>query len=306
MSMSVYQIAIFAEHADPEVQALRTTIGAKFSELGIAGSLKFLDANDVAKRDSKSPIVAVYFGLEADPPAAPAALLDLIEDACLVVPVVRSLANFSRFVPPELGGANGMELLVEDGALEQISAVLLEGLNLYRKNRRLFISYRRIETRSIAVQLYELLDGQGFDVFLDSHSIRPGEPFQEVLWHRLADTDVIVVLDSPDFSNSKWTMEEVARANSTNIQALQLIWPDKTMLESSAFSKGFSLASSDFVNAQNQTGDGALLTQVCLLRISVEVESLRARALAARQAYLVQEFCDQAKRKGMRTTPLCQ
>ena len=105
---------------------------------------------------------------------------------------------------------------------DRVASVLLEGLGLLRKSRRLFISYRRVETQGVAIQLYEQLDASGFDVFLDTHSLRPGEPFQEVVWHRLADTDVVVLLDSPGFLASRWTEEELARANSTNLQILQL------------------------------------------------------------------------------------
>ena len=55
--------------------------------------------------------------------------------------------------------------------------------------------------------------------------MRPGEPFRDVLWHRLADTEVIVLLDSPQFLDSRWTEEELSNANFTNVQILQLIWP---------------------------------------------------------------------------------
>jgi len=173
----------------------------------------------------------------------------------------------------------------------------LEGLGLLRKSRRLFISYRRVETQGIAIQLYELLDRRGFDVFLDTHCVRPGEPFQDVLWHRLADTDVIVLLDSPKFLESRWTEEELARANSTNLQILQLTWPSKSLGASSAFSRAVPLSDDDF---EGETlGPNARLRAAPAERISVEVESLRARALAARYAYLVEELCQEAKRIGL-------
>ena len=182
--------------------------------------------------------------------------------------------------------------------LDRIASVLLEGLGLLRKSRRLFISYRRVETQGIAIQLYEQLDANGFDVFLDSHSIRPGEPFQDVLWHRLADTDVVVLLDSPGFLASRWTEEELARANSTNLQILQLIWPGSTLTSAAAFSKPFTLSDSDFEVATDRLGATARLRGDCLNRVTIEVESLRARALAARHAYLVQEFFSEAVAAG--------
>lgn len=217
----------------------------------------------------------------------------------MVVPVVPQLVEFTQFVPDDLRSVNGMDLRPEDHDLNRVASVLLEGLSLLRRSRRLFISYRRLETQGIAIQLYELLDGHGFDVFLDSHSIRPGEPFQEVLWHRLADTDVIVLLDSPGFLDSRWTAAELAHANSTNLQILQLIWPDSTLQAAAAFSRPFPLAGTDFFDSKDVLGASARLRDACLERVAVEVESLRARALAARHAYLVQEFCAEAAAIGL-------
>ena len=297
--MSVYQIAFFADGAVPYADTLRATILRNFSNLGIAsGMLSFLDATSVSMRDLKSPIVSVYFGLVPHPPPAAPELSSLIRDATMVVPVVPTLERFTEFVPGDLRPINGMALRSEDLDLDRVASVLLEGLGLLRRSRRLFISYRRVETQGIAIQLYEQLDANGFDVFLDSHSIRPGEPFQEVLWHRLADTDVVVLLDSPGFIGSRWTEEELARANSTNLQILQLIWPKSTLTAAAAFSKPFSLSDSDFQDPSDQLGVGARLRDPCLEKIAVEVESLRARALSARHTYLVQEFFAQANAAG--------
>jgi hypothetical protein len=297
--MSSYQIAFFANRAESHAETLRNTIRRNFKEIGIPlDLLALLDDKTVAARDRKAPIVGVYFGLTRDPGPASPGLSDLLKEATLVVPVVPQLAEFSQFVPDDLRVLNGMELRPEDHDLNCVASVLLEGLSLLRKSRRLFISYRRIETQGIAIQLYELLDAHGFDVFLDSHSIRPGEPFQEVLWHRLADTDVIVLLDSPGFLANRWTEAELAQANSTNIQILQLIWPRSTLQAAAAFSRPFLLVETDFFDSKDMLGASARLHDACLNRVAVEVESLRARALAARYAYLVQEFCAEAEAVG--------
>jgi hypothetical protein len=298
--MSLYQIAVFANGSDSHAATLRATIDRSFSALGIPSRmLSFLDEASVSARDHKSPVVSVYFGLTPHPAAASPALSNLIKDAALVVPVVPTLDRFSEFVPDDLRPINGMALRPEDPELERVASVLLEGLGLLRKTRRLFISYRRVETQGIAIQLYEQLDANGFDVFLDSHSIRPGEPFQEVLWHRLADTDVVVLLDSPGFLGSRWTEEELARANSTNLQILQLIWPGLTLSAAAAFSKPFALSDTDFQVPTDQLGTAARLCDPCLERVAIEVESLRARALAARHSYLVHEFFSEALALGL-------
>jgi TIR domain len=164
---------------------------------------------------------------------------------------------------------------------------------------RLFISYRRTETSGVAAQLYEALDAAGFDVFLDTHGVlRPGEPFQKLLLHRLADTDVALLLDSPQFLGSRWTEEELARANNSNIQFLQILWPGQMEGATAAFSTFHPLAVEDFAGTET-LGPAAEMTGKCVGEVVDEVESLRARAIGARHAFLVREFAKEAREEGL-------
>jgi hypothetical protein len=138
------------------------------------------------------------------------------------------------------------------------------------------------------------LNKAGFDVFLDTRSVPYGIDFQSVLWHRMADSDVVVLLDTPSFRQSHWTVQELSRANTTNIQILHLLWPKVNPDESSAFSEFVSLSSSNF-RGRDKTGPRARLTDAAAELIVTKTESLRARALAARHRGLVDNFCDQAK-----------
>ena len=295
--MTKYQIALFSHGADDEVRVLRSTLVRRINELGVdSAHVSFLDESTLGMRDPKAPLVGAYISIVTAPRTL-APVVDLLLAGTMIVPVVPNLEEFTSFVFPEMCSINGIALTGDDPEHERVAAVLLEGLGLLRRSRRLFISYRRVETQGIAIQLYELLDSRGFDVFLDTHSIRPGEPFQDVLWHRLADTDVIVLLDSPKFLESRWTEEELAKANSTNVQIVQLIWPGKSLAAPSAFSRAVPLMADDFDGGT--LGPNARLKTVTAERISVEVESLRARALAARYAYLLEEVCVEAKRLGL-------
>ena len=293
-----YQIALFSHGADAMLPTLRGTILRRLGELGVKENhVTFLNESTVLSRDVKAPIVAAYLSLERSPPTL-ASVGDLIAQGIMVVPVVPDLNEFSSYTFDEIRKINGMPFSrEEDPELERVASVLLEGLSLLRKTRRLFISYRRVETQGVAIQLYEVLDQHGFDVFLDTHSVRPGEPFQDILWHRLADTDVIVLLDSPNFMDSRWTEKELARANSSNVQILQLIWPSNVFSANAAFSRAFPLTPDDFVS--KSLGPEARLTAKASECVVTEVESLRARALAARQAYLVQELCHEARNLGL-------
>ena len=143
----------------------------------------------------------------------------LLRDGLLIVPVVADIGQFSALVPSQIAHLNGCSLADCGAEFERMASRVLEGYGLLRERRRLFISYRRAETSGVAAQLYEALDTAGPDAFLDTHGVlRPGEPFQEILWHRLADTDVAILLDSPGFLDSRWNEEELARAKMSNIR----------------------------------------------------------------------------------------
>jgi hypothetical protein len=296
--MTKYQIVIFTNDADEHAATLRQTLKKRLTELGVnADAIVFFDEKTFLSMDQKAPTVSAFISTAKNPNPQP--LIDqLVRNGTIVVPVVTKLSEFNHYVVGALSGINGMELKADDPDLERVAGVLLEGLNLLRRSRRLFISYRRSESQTIAIQLYEALDHHGFDVFLDTVSIRPGDPFQEILWHRLADTDVILLLDTPGFMESRWTVQELARANSTSIQMLQVVWPSHKLEASAAFSKAIMLKKEELTNSA-LTGSDARLIPGAVDKLTVEAESLRARALAARYAYLTEEFCADARSLGL-------
>jgi hypothetical protein len=132
---------------------------------------------------------------------------------------------------------------------------------------------------------------------LDTHSVPPGEEFQPELWHRLADSDIVLLLDTPNFRVSKWTVKELARANSTNIQILHVLWPDVDADQHSAFSKFYDLEESSFTSGVSNEVSSTLSNDT-VDDLCGQVESLRARAMSARYRYLVDGFCDLARDKG--------
>jgi hypothetical protein len=304
-----YQLLVFGHEGDVRVAncaaRLEGALLAAFNQLGV-NPRKFLvrvmPGTADFDLDPKMLSIGVFFGFAPNPSlSAPDAdrLEWLLRDGLLVVPVVEDIARFTILVPPPMAHLNGCSIVDCGSDFERLASRVLEGYGLLREKRRLFISYRRIDTSGVAAQLYEALDAAGFDVFLDTHGvIRPGEQFQEILWHRLADTDVAVLLDSPGFLASRWTEEELARANSSNIQMLQVLWPGRTEGATAAFSAFHPLESADFVGADT-LGPTALLQDNCVREIVDEVEGLRARAIGARQAFLVREFVAEARRVGL-------
>lgn len=102
---------------------------------------------------------------------------------------------------------------------------ILSRIFLRRSSRRVFISYRRKDSEGIARQLHQELSRLGFEVFLDEVTIAPTKDFQRALKAWLIDSDLVIVLASPRFEESSWTMEEISFAGVVNVGMLCVSWP---------------------------------------------------------------------------------
>ena len=193
-----------------------------------------------------------------------------------------------------LAPTNGMALDPADTALERVAGLILELLGLMRRRRQLFISYKRTESAAVAQQFYHALDERSFDVFLDTFSVRPADPFQEQLWHRMADSDVVVLLYTASIQSSTWVQQEIERASGMKITVLQLIWPGVVRDPKTAFFEPLYLESTDFESGGQLRPERT--ADICAL-----VESLRAGSLAARETELVGAIRDRAAKRGLTT-----
>ena len=257
----------------------------------VPGDLAIRSAADAKSRNLFASTAAVYFGGD---PAVDAALVDELEAARVpILPVIPAGGKVSETVPAEIRATNAFFMDPSDTGFDALAALALECLGLLRRQRRVFISYRRDDSRVAAVQLHDELSGRGFDVFLDTHDIRPGDLFQEMLWHRLADCDVMVMLDTKDYFGSKWTKQELGRSLAQGIHILRVIWPGHTPSRHLSLSDAMQLGATDF------NPDGRLVAA----RISEVVrrtESLRSRSVASRHREIAGALRIQVERLGGR------
>lgn len=288
--MTKYQVILIGDK-NSLIDNILEVLFHHISELGLnKKSILVIDeSNFHVEYKKNSPTFCLYFGNTVGDFKNLDILDALIKDAMLVLPVVTDLAKCAASIPESLKNINAFPLSSLN-EVEKLVACILEGLSLLRLSRRLFISYKRDESTAVAIQLFEQLEKNGFDVFLDTHSIRPSEPFQEELWHRMADTDVVVLLNTSGFLKSNWTTEELAKANSMSIGILQLIFPDHTLERDAEISIPFQLTKSDFME------EGGL-THETIEKVISQVESLRARSLAARRDNMITEFISSVRKK---------
>jgi hypothetical protein len=281
-------------------EAIISSLEDKVKEIGIDIShFKIINNKNFEEYTDASPSFCIYLGRneEGSQFADVELLKEIVVDASLVLPIVQgSLKDFNQCVPNIVSTYNGLAVSEKDKdvKVEKIANNILEAFSLLRKNRRVFISYKRDESTSIAIQLFEALERNGFDVFLDTHSIRPSEPFQDELWHRMADSDVVVLLNTSNFLGSMWTTQELAMANKLLLGMIVISWPDHSIEDhrDAEISLPMQLKANDFNNKGKQLDDNVVDI------IIGNVESIRARTLAARRDNLISNFVKMAKYEG--------
>lgn len=254
------------------------------------------DKNFESNYSGKQPSFVFYFGA-TNGDFKNIDLIDrLVKDAALILPIFYTKDLFSSEIPKILENQNG--LLYDKTKDDKIINLALESFGKLRQTRKVFISYRRDESTSVAIQLYEILEKNNFDVFLDTHSIKQGEPFQEELWHRMADCDVIVLLNTPDFLTSRWCKEEIAEASAKKIGIIQLIWPNHKLDNTSEFCFPIQLQEANFEEGNFSDKNKSKLKQSFVDELVMKAESIRARNLASRQDSLITEFTNFAAMHG--------
>jgi len=225
--------------------------------------------------DGTRAAAALYFGGN---PNDPADFSPLLSKGVPIIPVVSETGKFTQEVPHALRHLNAVPL---GEGIPRIASALLENVGLLDRQRRLFISYRRDSGRDGAVQLFERFSAKGFEVFLDTHSVGPGADFQSVLWHRLCESDVVVMLDTPDYFQGRWTEEEFGRALAKRLQILRLGWPNHMPSRALDLTVSVPLTNADF-----EPG-GTRFTDACMDSICQSAESLRSRSIAERHLAIV-------------------
>ena len=274
--MSLYELAILGSATRDERQRLTTALSGLIEDFGLVLGEDVLlhDGATVPVRDKRAAFAAAYFGgadlIDLDPALA------LVRASAPVIPTVADDGDFGSQIPDFLQVTNGLRRRADDPNMTELAGVMLECVGLLRRQRRVFVSYRRVESRAAALQLHDLLAARGFDVFLDTHDIRPGDPFQDVLWHRLVDSDVMVMLDTPGYFDSRWTRQEIGRARAKDIQVLRVIWPEHTP------SKLTDMAETVYLDAAELEGPDGPLASTVADSIVLQVERLRSRSIAAR------------------------
>jgi len=286
--MSWYELALLGSPTDQQVSEIEGELTRMLAPFGLRlqEEVGWAVRPQTFEPSQRRAAGAAFFAT----PLAPTAIVEeLIRNAVPVIPII-SEAMTPKQLPGTLAPYNCLHY--EKDGPSRIASALLECVGLLPRQRRLFLSYRHDESRSAAIQLFEAFSSRVVDVFLDSHKIAPAEDFQQELWHRLCDADVMVMLDTPLYFGSRWTAAEFGRALAKGIVVLRVSWP----LHSSSPRVG-TTTSVDLVpeDINDTTGH---LSDAAIERICERFESVRSEGIAVRYLNLISTLTAEVERIG--------
>jgi hypothetical protein len=273
----LYQCLLLGAPTAEQIAVFNSTFDECLGQFGLESGRDYTVSQGIAADFSEvTATVAVFFGSAgAEYPEEPV----LSRLGVPVVPVVTAAARVPKELPESLRHINALISVPDDAALRRVVGAALQCLGLLPTQRRVFVSYRREESADVALQLFEALSARQFDVFLDTHSVSVAAEFQAALWHRLCDSDVLIMLDTPGYFDSRWTSVEWGRAVAKHISMLQLVWPGHEPSRHSRLATLQRLKAEDF--------SGARLAASKVNDIALALEQVRSRSVALRHTNLV-------------------
>jgi len=288
--MALYELALMGAPSEEQVDELTRHLSELIAPFGLhLGAEVTCSIRPTSFTPSQKTAAAVaFFG---DLGVSEEGLSSVLASGIPVLPIPSTDSAFGTEIPAPLRALNGLSYRTHGP--ERIATAVLECVGLLPRQRRVFVSYRRTEAREAALQLFDALSARLFDVFLDTHGIPPAVDFQNMLWNRLCDADVLVMLDTPGYFESRWTNSEYGRALAKGIAVLRVGWPDvkpspRTFL--TAARVDLSLADVDV-----KTGH---LNKESIEKICVQLEAVRSASIAVRSLDLFTNLQLAVKRIG--------
>lgn len=267
--------------------------------------IKLLFASDAPELRGDTPTFVAFWGKEANYSSETELLLykGAQENGAAIYPIALCDDFFSS-VPKEPGRYQGETVSTfstnrkekaNETAREKLTAIVKEiitnALHFFglASARKVFISYCQRETADIAYHLYEELQKRHYKPFLDKNALQPTVDFQAHLMHELADSDILILLDSGGNRESKWCQEEINAALARGIAAVTLTWQfgaTRTSYKEFAAMENIDIRPEHISHSthyeSNPPGFRHRLRQEVMHAILNRVDAIRARAQASK------------------------
>lgn len=148
--MSSYEFALLGSILPVQRAELACAIADTVADFGlsIGEDVVIHDAESVVGRDKAAACVAAYFG---NPSHVDADIVEHIaRESVPIIPTIGATDDFNTYIPEFLQALNGHRRRSDDLSMTELTSTMLEAVGLLRRQRRVFISYRRVEARTAA------------------------------------------------------------------------------------------------------------------------------------------------------------
>lgn len=258
-------------------------------------------ANRVPDASSGTHVVVVFAGSRAGARDAgvDGEIAKALANGLAVLPVIRSSDpdDVSDMLPARIEHLNAVDW---DHNRALALATMLRLLGLVEDERRLFLSYVRLDSANVAEQLHGELQERQFDVFLDRFTVPPGTDFQRRLTEDLADRAFLLLLESEGIRDSKWVQHEINYALTHRIGTLAVTMPNLAADREAPIDEAFR-----FRLSANDVQDGELSSSA--LRVLLDrIELSHASALRRRREQLLGSLIDHLEASGCSCNPLAE
>jgi hypothetical protein len=200
----LYQLAVLGAPTQAQINDLTVAITYALEKLNLrlGHDVEWDLLPGSFKPHQLQPAAAVFFGGDNIDITN---LEELLERGVPILPVVSKSNKRQVELPKILQPLNCLDYA--NGGAQHVANALLECLGLLAHQRRVFISYHQNEAPAAAVQLYETLIARQFNVFLDTHGSEVTDDVKALSWHKLYDSDVLLMLDTPSYFEDRWTLD---------------------------------------------------------------------------------------------------
>jgi hypothetical protein len=271
---------------DQLVTAFRQELSTAAGGISVAppcGGGLALGCHALAEPDCQKLLVLVGDGVTAVPPLP---LLGLwgTDPSFGVLPVYPQAAQsaLQALLP---AGVRLYNTALWNQSVEEALPAVFAASNVTSEQPKIFISYRQVDSAELAIQLFDALSHEGFDVFLDHFRIPPGVNFQSRLAQELGDKSMVLIIESLHLQDSDWVLYEINMAKACGLGVCSVNLDAAPQVPGIDEEVRHRLAKSDFAGAV-----GGRLAPPALERLVARVRREHDRALLRRRIALEQSF----------------
>ena len=136
-----------------------------------------------------------------------------IPEGCIIIPISQKGKNVES-TGSNLQKINAFEYDDKNHSVsvDTLCDIILDKLGIIKNSRKIFISYKRSETKRLAEMVRKELSDAGYTVFLDTRDIDVGSDFMQEIRQSIVESDIFLMLNSESYYDSLYTKKELYAA----------------------------------------------------------------------------------------------